>query len=100
MNVKNFWNIFKQIFFYYNKIVDNTKIFKIVKTISFLGSHNNILALMVLPFAIRTASKKIKLKSKQITASKQEISKCFILHIEVKFVKIFFITFNQYWYCG
>ncbi|XP_051163773.1 uncharacterized protein LOC127283130 [Leptopilina boulardi] len=46
------------------------------------GTHDSILALMVLPLILRSAPKKVELNSGPVTVTKQESSKCFILHIQ------------------
>lgn len=60
------------------------KIIHSLKTNTSLGTHDSILALMVLPLILRSAPKKVELNSGPVTVTKQESSKCFILHIQVK----------------
>ncbi|XP_043475916.1 uncharacterized protein LOC122510504 [Leptopilina heterotoma] len=45
------------------------------------GSNDNVLALLLLPLIIR-GTKKLKVDSKSINVTKEEIAKAFILHIE------------------
>ena len=67
--------------FNYNIFIDSQNFY--FQMCLFTGKQNELVALLLVPLCIKT-TKQIKINDATINVCKEDVSKCFILHIKVK----------------